>query len=145
MDRKKRWSGKKKVVLYTILGAMVIALAMGLYNYRIVFNYKRDVAAIKVQNVDLNTIADGEYFGDCNVDLVRAKVRVAVQEHVITELELVEHYNDRGDAASVIPGNILAEQRIDVDAVTGATSSSRVIQEAVYNALTGDRTIRQNR
>lgn len=34
-----------------------------------------------------------------------------------------------------------AEQRIDVDAVTGATALSKVIQEAVYNALTGKRTI----
>lgn len=144
MKENKRWP-KKKIMLYSFLGAAVIGLGIALFNYRTFLNYKRDVAAIKVQNVDLNTIADGEYFGDCSVDLVRANVRVVIRGHAITELELLEHYNDRGEAANVIPGNIIAEQRIDVDAVTGATSSSRVIQEAVYNALTGERTIRRDR
>lgn len=62
---------------------------------------------------------------------------------MITELELIEHYNDRGESANVLPQRMLDEQRIDVDGVSGATSSSKAIQEAVYNALTGKRTIRQ--
>ena len=61
----------------------------------------------------------------------------------ILELELIEHYNDRSAAANDLPNRILKEQRIDVDAVSGATSSSKVIQEAVFNALTGERTIRR--
>ncbi|QQO10875.1 FMN-binding protein [Breznakiella homolactica] len=143
-------TGKKKLskgakIILSIIGVVVVgALAFGINYYITFLNYEKDVAAIQVQDVDLNTIADGEYFGDCNVDLVRARVRVVVENHVITELELVEHYNDRGAAADALPARILEEQRVNVDAVSGATASSNVIREAVYNALTGERTIRKD-
>lgn len=132
----------KKIMGFVILGAAVIVVACGGGYLRKLNLYKQDVQAIQVQNVDLNTVADGEYFGDCDVDFVRARVRVVVKDHVIEELELLEHYNGRGASAETLPSKMLAEQRIDVDAVAGATSSSKVIQEAVYNALTGEHTIR---
>ncbi|MCL1821146.1 MAG: FMN-binding protein [Oscillospiraceae bacterium] len=136
-------SKRAKYILLAASLALVIAIGFGL-NYLLTLTaYKRDVEAIQAQNVDLSTIADGVYYGDCNVDFVSAVVRVVVKDHQITELELVEHNNDRGAAAEVIPDRIVEQQRIDVDTVAGATSSSRVIQEAVYNALTGDRTIRK--
>lgn len=56
------------------------------------------------------------------------------------ELELLEHHHSRGEAAGVLPSIMLQEQRIDVDAVSGATSSCRVIQQAVQNALMGEHT-----
>ena len=134
--------GRKLLLCGTLL-ILIAAIGFGL-NYWFTYTaYKQDVKAIQVQNIDLSTIADGEYYGDCDVDFVRARVRVVVKDHWMTELEMLEHYNDRGAAANDLPNRILEQQRIDVDAVSGATSSSKVIQEAVYNALTGERTIRQ--
>lgn len=144
MKERKRMSTKKRIILFSIFGVVLIALTYGINYYITFLNYERDVAAIQVQNVDLNTISDGEYFGDCNVDFIRAKVRVVIENHMITDVELLEHYNDRGEAANALPARILEEQRIDVDAISGATASSNVIQEAVYNALTGERTIRKD-
>lgn len=123
------------------LAAGLCILAAGVWFGVRFWNYKRDIAQIRVQNVDMNTVPDGEYFGDCDAGFVAAKVRVAVAGRRITEVRLLEHDNGRGAPAEVIPGRIVSEQRIDVDAVTGATASSKVIQEAVYNALTGKRTI----
>lgn len=143
MKTRKKLSRKAKIILAAVAVVVAMALAFGV-NYLITFlNYERDIAAIQVQNVDLNTIADGEYYGDCDVDFIRVRVRVVVENHVITQLELVEHYNDRGAAASALPAKILEEQRVNVDAISGATASSNVIREAVYNALTGERTIRK--
>jgi uncharacterized protein with FMN-binding domain len=139
----KNISKRTKFLLCGVLLALIVAIGFGLNNLFTFLAYERDVKAIQVQNVDLSTIADGEYYGDCNVDFVRARVRVVVKDHQIIELELVEHYNDRGAAANDLPNRILEQQRIDVDAISGATSSSKVIQEAVYNALTGERTIRK--
>jgi len=143
-NKNKKVSKNMKIILAVVSVIIIGALVFGINYYITYLNYKKDVAAIQVQNVDLNTVEDGEYFGDCNVDLIRVQVVVVVKDHVITDLELVEHYNDRGGAANALPAKILAEQRIDVDAVSGATSSSKVIQEAVYNALTGERTIRKD-
>ena len=138
---KKKISRKAKIIILSALALFAIALAFGV-NYLITYvNYERDTAAIQIQNVDLTTIGDGEFFGEVDVGFIRASVRVVIENHVITELELLEHYNDRGAAANLLPDRILEAQRIDVDAVSGATQSSKVIQEAVFRALTGESTI----
>lgn len=136
-------TGKKKRSLIVILIVLLVAvlLAVGLIYMKPLLEYENKVASIDVRNVDLQTIENGTYYGDCDVGYIRAQVRVVIRDHVITEIELLEHYNDRGAAADVLPNQMIEQQRIDVDAVSGATSSSRVIQEAVYNALTGERTI----
>ena len=137
---KKKLSAKAKTITICAICAAAIALTVGV-NYLVAYrSYLRDVSAIQVQRVDLATIDDGEYFGDADVGFISARVRVVVENHTIAELELLEHVHDRGEAANVLPGRMLEEQRIDVDAVSGATRSSRVIQEAVFNALTGERT-----
>ena len=43
--------------------------------------------------------------------------------------------NERGALAEGIIDDIMAQQKIDVDAVTSATNSSNVIKKAIENAL----------
>lgn len=57
--------------------------------------------------------------------------RVAVTEHTETE-------GIGGEAAKIIPKRIYQAQNASVDAVTGATVSSRAICQAVINALSSD-------
>jgi uncharacterized protein with FMN-binding domain len=47
----------------------------------------------------------------------------------------LEHRHERGKTAEVITDSIIDEQKIDVDAISGATNSSTVIKKAVENAL----------
>ena len=49
--------------------------------------------------------------------------------------DLLEHKNGHGQPAEAVLDEITAEQRVDVDAVTGATNSSSVLKKAVENAL----------
>jgi uncharacterized protein with FMN-binding domain len=139
---KQFWTKRRKVAA-ACAGAVVLGCAA--YYAYIFVRYKDDIERLKTQTaaVDLAGIADGSYFGDCNVDFIRASVRVDMAGGRIVAVYLLEHYNDRGAPANVIPQKIVAAQRIGVDVVTGATASSKVIQEAVYNALTGKRTIRE--
>ena len=51
-----------------------------------------------------------------------------------TDIELTEHQNGRGTPAEAILEEMLREQTTDVDAVSGATCSSRVIRKAVEEA-----------
>jgi len=129
--------GWRKLVLLILGAAVLVALTAGLLYYRSYLNYQRDVNAIQIQDVDLTTIEDGEYYGESDVGFVKARVKVVVKDHRMTDIELIEHVNEKGAAAEVLPDRMLEEQRVDVDAVSGATSSSNVIRDAVYNALTG--------
>lgn len=99
--------------------------------------YQKDVAAIKVKDVDLTKVKDGTYEGICDVQYVYAKVKVKVENHKIVSVDLLEHRTERGQKAEVLPERIVKEQKVSVDAVSGATNSSRVIEQAVCNALTG--------
>lgn len=56
----------------------------------------------------------------------------------IIKITILEHDNGRGEAAEAITDSIIREQKIDVDAVSSATSSSVVIKKAVENALNGN-------
>ena len=84
-------------------------------------------------------LADGVYGGSYRNGPNRAEVRVTVRDGRIAEVELVKHVASwKGHKAdAVIPGRIVEQQSTDVDAVSGATNSSRVIMNAAHQALQG--------
>lgn len=126
---------KTKVILSVAVIVVIIGItALSLY-LKSVSNYKNKVAAMTIQNVDLTKIPDGTYEGDCNVDYIYAKVKVAVKDNTITNIDLVEHKNGRGKPAERIVDDIVKKQSVKVDTVSGATNSSKIIMKAVENAF----------
>ncbi|MFC2076942.1 FMN-binding protein [candidate division KSB1 bacterium] len=86
--------------------------------------------------VDGARLADGIYEGSSKGGPVRAEVRVTIKNQRITDIELVKHDTWRGKKAEpVIPKRIIEKQSTDVETVTGATVSSRVIMNAVQGAV----------
>lgn len=128
---------KKKIKILFI--AVCIAVVVGgvfLARYLMsVKQYQDAVASISYDMIDASMVPDGTYFGECDVNFIRAKVEVTVQSGEIININLLEHFTDQGAAAEGIEQVIVSEQRIDVDAVSGATNSSKVIKKAVDNAL----------
>ncbi len=97
--------------------------------------YQRAVEALVITDVDASGVADGRYVGACDVGYIYAEAAVTVSDGKITDIALLEHRNERGARAEAVVGEILAAQRVDVDAVSGATNSSKVIEKAIENAL----------
>jgi len=95
------------------------------------------IAPLRKEPVDISRIPDGVYAGSASSWPNKAEVRVTVREGRMTSIELVRHWASwiGKKAEPVIPQRIIEKQRADVDAVTGATNSSRVIMHAVYDAL----------
>ncbi len=126
---------KKKILLSSICLLIIIGL-LGGASYLISLNqYKNAIDSITYKNINASNISDGTYLGDCNVDFIYAKVKVTVKNGNITDIELIEHKNERGTPAEQILQDIVEQQIIDVDAVSGATNSSKVIKKAIDNAL----------
>lgn len=89
-----------------------------------------------IGSVDRTALKDGVYEGSFREGPVKAVVKVTVENQRITGIELIEHQNWRGEKAEVVIINrIVTEQSTEVDAVSGATQSSRVIMNAVQSAL----------
>ena len=97
--------------------------------------YQNKISSIEIDNVDLSQIADGSYEGEYDAGYIYARVRVEINDGKIESVTLLEHRNERGKPAEIITDDILEQQKIDVDAVSGATNSSKVIQKTVENAI----------
>ena len=85
--------------------------------------------------VDLSEVADGVYEGSSETTLVKASVRVTVKNGSIENIEILRHECGKGLLANNIVDDMVRQNEIDVDAVSGATVSSEVIKDAVRNAL----------
>lgn len=128
---------RKRILLFTVILLFIIGLIFMAVYLKSVADYKRTVKETTFSNLDISDVSDGVYVGACDVDFIYAKVEVTVQDGVITNIDILEHINERGSRAEVVVDRIIEEQKIEVDAVSGATNSSTVIKKAVENALTG--------
>ena len=83
-----------------------------------------------------DSLKNGIYEGKANNGPVKVIAKVTIQNRRITKIDLLEHRTWKGKAAEkIIPDKIIDEQSTRVDAVSGATFSSRAIMNAVEAAV----------
>jgi uncharacterized protein with FMN-binding domain len=86
--------------------------------------------------LDPAKLVDGIYEASYKGGPNKAVVRVTIQDQKIVHIEIVEHWQLMGKKAErPIIERIIAHQSTKVDAVSGATNSSRVIMNAVQRAV----------
>ncbi|MBW2616212.1 MAG: FMN-binding protein [Deltaproteobacteria bacterium] len=87
-------------------------------------------------HLDRATLVDGIYEGSYKAWPNRALVKVEIKDNTIVGIEIVEHWAWKGKKSeSLISERIIQNQSTNVDAVSGATNSSRVIMNAVQKAI----------
>ena len=126
---------KKRTVSFVIMFLLLVGFVLGILYLKSVADYKKAVKETTFEDIHISDIPDGVYVGEYDVDFIYAKVEVTVQNGEITNINILEHRHERGKTAEVITDSIVDEQKIDVDAISGATNSSTVIKKAVENAL----------
>ncbi len=131
---------RKELVFHRMLSVLIVCMAVihMVFYWIDLGRYQMKIQHMTIDTVDLAGIADGEYIGECDAGYIYAKIRITVKDGAIREAELLEHRNERGAKAETIIDTIVSEQRIDVDAVSGATNSSLVIKKACADALKGN-------
>lgn len=121
------------------MGIIAAVLLMGLVSgvkYALDLGYyKKQMSSIAIGEIDPKDVSDGTYVGSYDAGIISATAAVTVRDGKITDIELLEHKYDRGGLAEAIVDEILNEQSLDVDVVSGATNSSKTILKAVENAL----------
>lgn len=90
---------------------------------------------LEIGAVDLDTVSDGEYVGVCQNKILFAVVKVKVQNHEISDVEVIEHKASYMKQAEQIAENVCDKQSLDVDAISGATLTSDTVLKAIENAL----------
>ena len=129
-------TSKKVKIILAVVCVLILIAAVYFMNYMWRVNqYQDKVSKLTYHDINISDIADGTYIGECDVDFIYAKVEVTVKDGKLTNVKLLEHKNERGSSAEAITDEFVQEQRIDVDVISGATNSSKVIKKAVENAL----------
>lgn len=96
---------------------------------------RNDMKNLNYHELNMDTVDDGIYHGKSETTLVKVEVEVEVKNNRIIRIDILKHDNGFGEKAEQIITYIIDKNTYDVDAVSGATSSSEVIKSAVSNAL----------
>ncbi|PHS33909.1 MAG: FMN-binding protein [Alkaliphilus sp.] len=123
---------KKHKIILGILVVVIIGAYFGIKTIELNLEQLKD---LKISNVDISKVPDGTYAGSYKVFPIIAEVKVTVKNHEITGIELLKHKSGQGAPAEMIPSKVVEAQTLEVDAVSGATYSSKVILKAIENAL----------
>jgi len=124
----------KKVIFIVLAAILVIGGAFAAKYFSDLSSYREAVEEITIGEVDLSMVPDGTYTGSSEAVWVGATVEVTVRDHRITEIKL-DHRHGQGEAAEVITDHVIEAQSLQVDIISGVTSSSKVILKAIENAL----------
>jgi len=93
---------------------------------------------IQAQLPDMSGKSDGTYRGNyvLSGSPVKVTLDVTVKDNNITAIKIIKHFcSPIGKKAEKIIESVIKRQSLNVDAVSGATGSSKAILKAVENAL----------
>lgn len=91
-----------------------------------------------IEPLKLDETADGTYRGKAGSLIVSVDLNVIVKNHKIEDIEIIKQNCGSDYKALDTITRILEKQEAKVDAVSGATSSSKSIMAATYDALDGN-------
>ena len=123
---------KSKKALIIVCITFVLLLVIGIIPVGIIVNRANNLS---IQTPALSEISDGKYIGECSVPPVFVKVEVSVEHYQITDVDILRHENGLGSPAESVVDDVIQSQSLDVDAISGATVSSKCILKAIENAL----------
>lgn len=126
---------KTKKFLAFIAAILVIAVAGFSISLKTINNNLEELANSKISNINLSSSTDGVYTGSYEQFPVSAEVKVTIENQKIMKIDLIKHVTGQGGAAEVITEKVIETQRLDIDSISGATYSSKVILKAIENAM----------
>lgn len=119
--------------LLTIVAIVVAFIASTAMVFSIRMNSQ--VKSFDRSGIDISQVSDGVYNGHSETDLVKVEVKVTVEAGAIKDIEILKHECGKGRPASVIVNDMVKNNDVEVDGVSGATFSSEVIKDAVRDTL----------
>lgn len=123
---------ESKIARITILALLLLSAGFGFMGS---LNLNR-LRSMEINNPDLLTIDDGIYKGEFNDGAGIYTVEVAVNNHRISHVTMeTERKSTYVNYARPVTGRIVEKQTVLVDAITGATTTSKCIMKAVEDAL----------
>lgn len=117
--------------LCMIILCMTFSLIMACKN-----NELEKVRSMQIGSVDFSTLKYGNYRSDFRYGDFTYAVEVLVSNSQIKAINVLENRNSKyARIAEGVTEKVLRQQRNNVDAVSGATTTSKTLLKAIENAL----------
>jgi uncharacterized protein with FMN-binding domain len=122
------------LIIVIVSVTVTIGTSFGLY--KAAEKNMKHVHGLEIPSVDISDLNDSVYNGSYSYLFMPYRVAVAIEEKQIKKIEVTKNYKRKWAkmAEGVIP-RVLEAQNTNVDAVSGATTTSKALLMAIYNAL----------
>ena len=93
---------------------------------------------VLTSNISLAGLKDGTYHGDAKGFAARIITEIKIIDGRIINIEVIDHHESKGWYDEVflkLPKEIIKKQRLDVDAISGATKTSKGLIRSIESAL----------
>jgi Uncharacterized protein conserved in bacteria len=96
----------------------------------------KTVRAMPIRDIDLATVKDGVYEGEYAYGTFTYAVQVKMEGHAIAAIDVLKNRDTpHAKKAATVVQRVLNEQRTNVDAVSGATTTSKALLKAIEVAI----------
>jgi len=97
------------------------------------------IREMEIRDINIEWIKDGIYKGKFNYGIGMGftyEVQTTVKNHKIVEIDILKNKNTRyAKMAEEVTDRIIEAQNPNVDAISGATATSKALMKAVENSL----------
>lgn len=125
-----------KKLVWIISGVLGLFIVMGSVMFVVLSNNMKQVRAIEIEEMNTSELEDqvleGSYYYE---NQIGATVLVTITNGEITKIEFTDHIYGLGGKAEQITSDIIEQQSLLVDDISGATTSSHIIKLAIMDAL----------
>ena len=132
---KRNWNAYAKIlaviaVLFLMAGGWILARRRANIT---------EAAKLPFYNVELSEVEDGEYYGKTYTSFLHLQLKVFVQNHTITNIEVIESEGIDSETAKPILQDMIAQNKVVVKAIKGAELGSLVyiscVDGGVYSGI----------
>lgn len=123
--------------LVSILAVLFLTAYGGyIFFFAPILQERSAVRDLEYQDVDLSQVPDGDFYGEFGYGSHLYAVEVSVRAGRIVAIDVVNNRtSEHAIKAEEVTEKVLQAQSVNVDAVSGATTTSKAILKAIENAL----------
>jgi len=121
---------------YLLAGLIVLMVLLGAA-YMLQLSWEaRAAMAVTIEPIDFSSIHPGSYIGEYRLGLTKYKVEVFVADRRIADVQILRNRRNRhAQLAEGVVQKVIARGNVNVDIVSGATTSSTGLLKAIEQAL----------
>ncbi|KUO71031.1 MAG: hypothetical protein APF77_15145 [Clostridia bacterium BRH_c25] len=126
----------KRTIVF--VASAVLLITLGVYSFFIAPS-NDELEAVRnmtIENINMEEINDGVYRGSFAYGSYTYEVEVNIKDHRIGKIDVISNRDtEHAKKAESVISRILEKQSLDVDVVSGATTTSKALLKAIENAL----------